>query len=116
MICEKTLYLTRERLLALEVLSRHQGEPETTMAIAENRRAAIRELLEEVLRLGEELESMKTYFSNMNAEMAESPDQGHSNLARAAFAGVRPSRRGYAVRGAFVVSATVPGYSVAYQD
>ena len=56
MIAVRTLGLTKERLLAIEVLSRDHLEFEGSQAISESRKAAIRELLEEVLRLGEQLE------------------------------------------------------------
>ncbi len=56
MIADRTLRLTKERLLAIEVLSRDHLEFEGSQAISESRKAAIRELLEEVLRLGEQLE------------------------------------------------------------
>ena len=56
MIADRTLGLTKERLLAIEVLSRDHLEFEGSQAISESRKAAIRELLEEVLRLGEQLE------------------------------------------------------------
>ena len=56
MIADRTLGLTKKRLLAIEVLSRDHLEFEGSQAISESRKAAIRELLEEVLRLGEQLE------------------------------------------------------------
>ena len=48
--------ITRERLLTIEALSRDHLEFEGSQETSENRKAAIRELLEEVLRLGEQLE------------------------------------------------------------
>jgi len=56
MTTDRTLGLTRERLLAIEALSRDHLGFEGSQAISESRKAAIRELLEEVLRLGEQLE------------------------------------------------------------
>ncbi len=47
--------ITRERLLAIEALSRDHLEIEGSQVVTENRKAAIRELLEEVLRLREQL-------------------------------------------------------------
>ena len=57
MIDERNLGLTRERLLAIESLSHDQQEIEGSEAVGESRRVAIRELLTEVLRLAEQLES-----------------------------------------------------------
>ena len=48
--------ITRERLLAIETLSRDHLEIEGSQVTSENQKAAIRELLEEVLRLGEQLD------------------------------------------------------------
>ncbi len=59
MIGENTLNISRDRLLAFEALSRDQRELETTSAVAESRKHAIRELLAEVLRLGQELETLR---------------------------------------------------------
>ena len=59
MITDRTLGLTRERLLAIEALSRDHLEFEGSHVISESRKAAIRELLEEVLRLGEQLERVE---------------------------------------------------------
>ncbi len=69
MIADRTLGLTKERLLAIEVLSRDHVEFEGSQAISESRKAAIRELLEEVLRLGEQLERRQYIWDLADEEL-----------------------------------------------
>jgi len=61
--------ITKERLLAIEVLSRDHLEFEGSQAISESRKAAIRELLEEVLRLGEQLERRQYIWDLADEEL-----------------------------------------------
>ncbi len=68
--------ITRERLLAIEALSRDHLEIEGSQVTTENRNAAIRELLEEVLRLVEQIENRQYIWDLADEAFVRTPGAG----------------------------------------
>jgi len=65
---ERRVELTRERLLEIEALSRDLLEFEGSQAVNESRRAALREMLEEVLALRDRLGQLEPMSPQLSEE------------------------------------------------